>query len=291
MFFISIVRIKYNDETLMKSLKTISLFLFISISFFTANTALASDNTIKFFTAPTHPKAVAEAMYTPILTYLSEKVGRKIELVHTNSFLDYTLRMRKNQFDLAFDGPHFVSWRMKKMADVPLVRLQGQIQVLLAAPISEVKITQPSNLIGRKICAFPSPNLLTMAILDNFKNPMRQPLLVNGKGFKGLLNCVKAGKGKGVVLREGFWKKMDQSKFKLLMRNERTFPERTFSASSSLDSRTREIIRDALLSPEAAPHLQRLLTTFKKKALVKVSAEEFEDLYPLLAPLWGFKID
>ncbi|MDH5425940.1 MAG: phosphate/phosphite/phosphonate ABC transporter substrate-binding protein [Gammaproteobacteria bacterium] len=273
------------------SLKKVSLFLFISISLFNGHNALASENTIKFFTAPTHPKAVTEAIYVPILTYLSGKVGKKIELVHTNNFLDYTLRMRKNQFDLAFDGPHFVSWRMKKLADVPLVRLQGQIQVLLAAPNSEEAITQATDLIGRKVCGFPSPNLLTMAILDDYKNPMRQPLLISGKGFKGLQDCIKNQRGQAVILRQEFWSKMDQSKFKLLMRNERTYPERTFSASSSLDSSTRKTIKDALLSPEATPHLQKLLTTFKKKALVPTNNEEFDFLYQLLAPLWGFKID
>ena len=273
------------------SLKAISLWIIISVSLLTGTSTLASEDSIKFYTAPTHPKAITEDIYTPILSYLSKKTGKKIELMHTNSFLEYTLKMRKNAFDIAFDGPHFASWRIKKMGDTPLVRLQGQVQVLLAIPKSEEKFTELSQLAGHKICAFPSPNLLTMALLNHFKNPMRQPILVNGKGFKGLQKCQKDNKGKAMVLRKQFWNKMDQSNYKLLLNDEKTFPERTFTVSSAIDNRTKQAITSALLSPEATPHLQRLLKTFKKKALIETNLNEYEGIYQLLAPVWGFKID
>jgi ABC-type phosphate/phosphonate transport system substrate-binding protein len=250
--------------------------------------AEADNNVINFITAPTHKKAITQKIYTPLTEYLSQKTGKTIQLTYPINYLDYTLKMRKGQYDITFDGPHFTSWRMKELGDIPVARLPGKIQIVVAVAAKEEKVTSLDQLAGLKVCAFPSPNLLTMAFLNHFENPIRQPLLVPTKGFSGIIECLKTEKGKAMVLRRKIWEKMDKTGFKLIAEPAESFPDRTFSVASRIDIQTQQAIREALLSPDAAPYLKNLLETFKKSNLVATDVNEYNGLHKLLNPLWGF---
>ena len=271
-------------------IKVTSLYLTLVMSITISQHALANSNTIKFITAPTHSKAITREIYTPLINYLSKTTGKKIELVYPINFLDYSMKMRKGQFDIAFDGPHFVSWRVKKFNDVPVARLEGEINIVVVIPKTETKFNTLSQLAGHKVCAFPSPNLLTMGFLNHFQNPMRQPILTYAKGFKGLQRCLESKKGKAMVLRKEFWNKMNQSAYKILDTQNISYPERTLTIASRIDSNTRNAITNATLNPAATPYLQKLLGTFRKKALTSASANEYNEIYKILAPVWGFNI-
>jgi len=271
--------------------KLTKIFFFLSLSYnFSASAeSVQYADTITFITAPTHSKQKTKEIYTPITDYLSKKAGIEVKLIYPINFLDYINKMRKGSYDITFDGPHFASWRIKNLGDAPVARLPGQIKIAIITKAQHSRFNNMDDLVGQRICAFASPNLLTMAYLDNYENPVRLPVTVPAKGFKGLVKCLKDNKGKAAVLRDKMWNKMDKTGLKLISIPENAYPDRTFTLSSKIDLATQLVIQKALTSPEAEAPLSKLLKTFKKPKLITASKEEYDGVDQLLKPIWAFK--
>ncbi|MDH5424151.1 MAG: phosphate/phosphite/phosphonate ABC transporter substrate-binding protein [Gammaproteobacteria bacterium] len=82
---------------------------FIILLFLTLPLAITFSEPLKFISARTHPKELTQKLYTSLLSYLSQNIGKKIELVLPRGYLDYINKMRKGNYDITFDGPHFSS--------------------------------------------------------------------------------------------------------------------------------------------------------------------------------------
>lgn len=254
-----------------------------------ATPALAADE-IVFTTAPTQSAAQTVKMYGPLARYLSKATGKKVVLQPATMFLRYTNRMRAHKFDLIFDGPQFVAWRMKHLGDQVIVKLPGSI-VYLVVVRDDTHIKTLDELAGKRVCSFPSPNLLTLGFLDKYPDPARLPVLVKATSFKAMLKCVKSGHGVAAVLREKFWHKIPAAKKKglrLLYMAKSAYPPRAFSISDKVDPATRAKITQALLSKEGAQVAKPILAMFHVKHFAPASAAEYKGLGRLLKPVWGF---
>lgn len=250
---------------------------------------LAADE-IVFSTAPTQPPEVTEELFGPLIEYLSEQTGQKIVLEPAHNFLEYSNKMRKGEYDLLFDGPHFVSWRMERMGYVPLARLPGHIKiVVITNKNSDLRAMQDLGRSIRRVCAFSSPNMLTMAFLSYFPDPARQPAMIRSQGFKDLEQCLREGKGDAAVVRDKHWSQMNKEGLRILDMPERSYPERTFSISPDVDITVRDSLAAALVSDGAAKKAEKLLARFNKKTFVRAQAHEYDGLGKLLHIVWGFR--
>ena len=252
----------------------------------------AEDDPIIFTTAPTHSKEETIKLYTPLVQYLSKVTGKKFVLMTANNFVEYSVRMRMGKYDMIFDGPHLTGWRMVNLDYTPIVRFPGTIRIVVAAD-KDSKLSSMQDLEGgyARVCAFASPNMLTMAFLSYFPNPVRQPNLVRTQGFKQLLNCLNSNQGEAAVLRDKLWGKLkdeEKANLKLIAEPKRGYPERTFSVGPKISAELRKQITDALLSEEGTQVSQPVLARFKKKNFIPAKVEEYEGLDQLLRPVWGF---
>jgi len=277
---------------LMKNIKLIftSISLLFAISF--SHLLYAANDELIFATAPTHSADETKKIYTPIVNYLAKKTGKKIKLSIPKSFTQYSIQMQRGDYDIIFDGPHLVDWRIQRKQHRPLVRLPGRIQVVVAVK-NDSKLTKLSDLqYGIKACAFFPPNLLTMAFLSHYSNPARQPAIVRVRGFKNLIKCVKKGKGDVAVLRKKLWgkaKKTGANKgIKIMAVFPETFPERTFSVGPKISPDLAATITKLLLNNEGQKAAGALLKRFKKKNLIKATPQEYDGLANLVSTVWGF---
>jgi len=250
----------------------LSSALLLSALLLPVMTSAAAKDVITMTTAPTQSVADTHKLYGPLADYLSEATGKQVKLVPVRNFLEYTSKMRKDEFDIIFDGPHFVSWRMGHTEHVPLARLPGEL-VFMAAVKDGATISQIDQLVGKKVCAVNSPNLATLMVMDAFPNPVQQPVIVSERSFKGAMECLKKGKGVAAILPVKFWKKFEKKGktkgFRLLYsKKKQPLPPRTFSISKRVDAATREKIRQALLDREGKPGAQPLFDRFRSKKLV-----------------------
>ena len=254
--------------------------------------AHAARKQIIFSTAPTQSPARTVQMYQPLADYLSRATGMKVILKPASNFLEYIQNMRKGVYDLVFDGPHFVAWRMRHLDHQVLVKLPGKLVYVVVVRDDAKRVTKLKRLAGRKVCAFASPNLLTLGLQYQFPNPVRIPVFVKVKNFKDALLCVKSGRGVAAVMRDKFWEKRNAKQKKglhLLYISKSSYPHRAFSVSDEVDKKTQDKLRAALLAKGGMVAGQPILKRFRVKKFVPASDIQYRPMWKLLRPVYGFQ--
>lgn len=245
------------------------------------------------FTAPPRDSDQSETnIYEPVAEYLSGVIGKKIVFEHADNWLSYQDRMQKGHYDLVFDGPHFLSWRMVKLGHEPLVAVPGKLAFTVIARKDDDKITSMKSLCGRMVCGMAPPNLATLTMYAQFDNPTRQPLIVEQQSFKMIYDSVVSGKCAGGALRDAVYKKLDkdQNAVKVLYQSPGV-PNQAFSASPRFTDEDKAKMIEALLAPEAKVRIAKFLAQFGKDvALVKAQRSDFEGVAVLLKDTYGFDL-
>jgi len=242
--------------------------------------------------APRDTKEKEEEVYKPITDLMSKAAGQKVTFQHGDNFLVYQSEMRKGNYDIIFDGPHFVSWRMTKLSHAPLVKFPGNLVFSAITSKKQEKINDLKGLVGRTVCAFPPPNLATLSILVEFENPSRQPLVLETETFPSVYKKVISGKCVGGILQAKLFQELDKdAKLGKVLFTSKPLPNQAFSAGPRVTPEMREKIIKAMLSPEGAVATQKLRDVYKIQAPMQpATEEEFKDLGKLLRDVWGFDL-
>jgi len=167
-------------------------------------------------TAP--PRESAEdgrAVYEPLAKYLSRFLGERVVYQHPQNWHVYEQKMKKDEYDIIFDGPHFAAWRIDTAIAKPLIKLPGSLHFVLVVKDRNKALRHVEDLIGRKICTLPAPNLGALTLFSMFPHPARQPeyRLIKG-GFKEISKAFIAGECEGAILRSSYYYKKTDPLFR-----------------------------------------------------------------------------
>lgn len=242
--------------------------------------ALAADLVM---TAP--PRESAEAgqkIYGPLAKHISTLIGANVVYQHPSNWLNYQRNMRDNKYDIIFDGPHFISWRHVHLKNDVLVKLPGTLEFYLIARAEDKSINTMGDLIGKKICGISPPNLSTLTILDRFRNPVRQPVIVGIKGGMGkVYQSFANGKCKAAVLRTTYFKKKlskeQRDKLKILFHSA-PLPNQGISVSTRLSAPAKNKILQSLTLGDGVKVSQGVVKRFggkKAKAFIPAKNDEY----------------
>lgn len=258
------------------------------VSFLLPLNAQAKDEWVFATVAGDNPFQI-ETLYQPLVSYLSRVTGKEIRLDVSSSYTTYAVRMRSNRFDLTFDDAHFTAWRIGNKGYMPLVRLDGDNQIVVVTR-SNTSLQNLEDLAsGRsRVCSLDSPSLVAMAFLSRFPNPAQQPNLIHADNVADTLDCLRRERGDVAVLSLGAWRYADQNGLRVLVEPDARYPEVTLSASPRVDEATRQKIRDALLSDEGRRVSENILSHYRRSSFVPASPEEYAGLERLLSSVWGF---
>ena len=254
--------------------------------------ATAAD--LVFAVPPRESAEKAREVYQPVADFLTKAAGQKVVLRYTDNWLTYQSEMLKDSYDIVFDGPSFVGWRIAKLQHVPLARLQGNLVFAVIARKDNTKVAQLKDLAGRKVCGFASPNLATLTMYSQFDNPARQPLVqeVSG-GFKGAYEGVVAKKCEGGVLQAALYEKFNQGPSKdttQILYKSKPVPNQGFSAGKRVAPEVQKKLAEALVSAEGQAATAKLRAEFGNKDMVPATVQEFEGLGALMKDVWGFQL-
>lgn len=244
---------------------------------------------LTFTSAPRDSEQKETQIYQPVVDLLTKATGQKVRFLYGDNYLVYQSEMRKGTYDIVFDGPHFVSWRMSKLQHVPLVKFPGNLAFVVIVQKSSAKLNSLKDLAGRTLCAFPPPNLATLAVQFEFENPARQPMLLETETFPQSYKNMLAGKCVGAILQKKLFETLDKDKqaAKVIFTS-KPYPNQAFSAGPKVTPEMRERIVKALLSPEGAAATQTMRDIYKAQSIVPATVEEFQGLGVLLRDVWGF---
>ena len=233
------------------------------------------------FTAP--PRESQEKgveIYEPIADFLTKKTGERIIYRHPGSWEEYSRGMQSGEYDLAFDGPHFVSWRIKNIDHNVIVKLPQLHIWRVIARSDNNAVNSMDDLVGRKVCAPKSPNFGMLTMMSHFSNPDKQPVHVITKGWKDGFNGVVQGKCEATVLPKTNHKKFDSGLTKTkAVHTHLPYPNQAFTAGPRIDSTLRSKIKKAMLSKDGQMALSKLRDRFTHGAqLVAAENEEYEGI-------------
>ena len=190
--------------------------------------------------------------------------------------------MRNDKYDIVFDGPHFVSWRIAHLGHEVLVKLPGNLQFVLLTGKENNKFNKPDDLIGRNICGISPPNLSTLSVLDRYRNPVRQPVIKGVKGGMGkVYKSFMDGKCDAAVLRTAFHKKkltqQQRQGMKQLFMSKK-MPNQAISVSARISPEAKRKIAHSLTMGEGVGATSGLLKRFGGKAKSFIHARNTEYL-------------
>lgn len=244
---------------------------------------------------PRESPEAAKRLYDPLAQELSKLVGEPVVYQYPGLYMGdwgtYNHRMQMGDFTFVFDGPQFVSWRMKYLHDIPLVSLPGHLGYVVVT--TSAQVTSLNDLIGSRVCGIDSPNLLTMSFLSLYKDPLQQPTLVaidNG-GMMAIYKAQMAGKCGTAIYRDSFFKRhlndAQRSKLRVIYTSSRNMPNQTLTASPDVPIAARARIIAALTTPQGAQAATPIFNRFAKGAthFIPANPAAFKDLWNLLTPL------
>jgi len=242
------------------------------------------------FTAPPREsKKNALELYTPFAEYLTQLLGEEVEYHYPRGWLRYQRDIRRNVYDLIFDGPHFASWRMLHLGHKPLVKLPGTLVFYFITPVTNVDITKASDFIYKKVCIIPPPNLTALVLLAELNDPIKEPVLKSVKGgmpvvFKELAKNSCAG---AVVRSDFFDKKLpaeQRAKYKII-HTTKPIPNQVITAGSKVNKTSRDKIIQSLTAGEGVEVTNKIVKRFggkKVKSFIKATKEDYDGQNKLL---------
>ena len=231
--------------------------------------------------------------YGPIADYLTKATGRQFAYHHPRSWLSYIKEMRSGDYDLVFDDPHFVSWRIRALGHTPLVKLPGKLDFVVISRNHDDEIVNLQDLAGRKVCAKPLPSLGTLTMQDQFTNPIRQPQIRETEEFENIFAGLLDGRCQGAVvpskLYGTFNHEATQGQTRILYLSP-PFPNQAISAAPSIPTNIQDVIRTTLLSVNGSIAMLRLRERFADGNLMEPTGrEEYMGPATLLDNYHGFK--
>jgi ABC-type phosphate/phosphonate transport system substrate-binding protein len=229
---------------------------------------------------PREPPAAGNKLYGPLADHLSELLGEKVIYHHPANWLEYQRDLRRGVYDIVFDGPHFVSWRMEHLHHDVLVKLPGSLEFVVAIAGEDHQIKSMNDLIGKRICALGPPNLATLTIMEQFPNPVRQPVIwdIPG-GFMNVYKALKRDECRAAVFRSEFYDKRLSGKsrggLKVIFRS-RPLPNQAISAGPRLDKDEKAKILRSLTVGEGKNATLSISKRFAgNKSFIAATKEEY----------------
>ncbi|MEJ2392807.1 MAG: PhnD/SsuA/transferrin family substrate-binding protein [Gammaproteobacteria bacterium] len=240
-------------------------------------------------TAPPREKpAAGQKQYGPLAAYLTKLFGHKVKYVFPGNWLKYQRDMRNDKYDIIFDGPHFISWRILHLGNQAVVRLPGHLQFYLMVKKNDNKINNINDLVAKQFCGVPPPNLASLSIIAAFPNPVRQPVIkgIRGAG-KAVFGAFMKGECEAAVLRTAYYKRFltqaQRDKVKIVYSSP-PYPNQGITVSKRVTPREIKLMQQALTVGDGVKATAPILKRFggKAKHFIPANDAEFKGINNLL---------
>ncbi len=286
----------YDGNSLLKGKSTrLVLRVFLLLLFY------SSAHADLILTSPPRESAAnGKKQYVPIANLLTKVLGVKVIYKQAKGWLFYQRDMRADRYDIIFDGPHFISWRIKRFGHIPVAKLPGYLRFVVVMKKGETGfdghvINSLEGLVNQPVCGFSPPNLAALTALAQYKNPVSLPDIISAKGgMNGVYKLFKSGKCKAVILRDKYYIKKVPEKEReglvTLFRSDK-IANQGITVSKRVTDEQRAKIITALTqeTPATMPTLKRF--GGKAKKFIPATDDDYKDYYKLLTGvIFGWEI-
>ena len=264
----------------------IPILLTLLVSSFSTN-ALAQELILS--AAPRETVTQGHKLYGPLADHLGQLLGTEVKYTHAKHWLRYQSDIKKRKYDFVFDGPHLASWRIKHLKHKPLVKLPGTLGFYMLALSDNKKINRPEDLVYKKVCAIPPPNLTSVILLQRLNDPVREPIIVSIKGgMRKIFNALLDRKCDGAVIRNTLYNKNltdeERAKVKIIYTSPE-FPNQVLTVSDRVSVEDQNKIIESLTAGDGMKVMLPIARRFGGKnveAFFKVPQSEYDGYFSFL---------
>jgi ABC-type nitrate/sulfonate/bicarbonate transport system substrate-binding protein len=254
-----------------------------------ATEQVAAASVIILTSPPRETAEEAELLYKPIADYLSQVIGKRVVYKYPGTWGVYRTEMLNGSYDIVFDGPHFVDYRVQKLQHNLLAKMPEIHEFVIIAHKDE-PLKSIADLAGKTFCSEPPPNLGALVALAQFENPSRQPVVVPTKGWGGIYEAVTARRCAAGVLPLANLKKFDKDGLARILFKNQGLPNQAFSAGPRVTLEDQAKISAAMTAPEASGPTEKLRTRFNVgESFVSATNAEYNGVSQYLRNEFGFE--
>ena len=244
-----------------------------------------------FTAAPEKSTTSAHQIYGPIVDYLSQVTGKRIVYRHSPDWRTYQQAMQQGEYDLAFDGSHFVSWRISRLEHAPLVKVAQKAIFVVLASRRDHQLNLLQDLTGRSVCGHAPPHYATLQVYNKFDNPARQPVLIRERSWQAIYQAMITGTCDGAIMSLEAYHQVDpDSRHARIIFTSKAVPGQTLTAGPRLSLEDKAVITRSLLSPEGRKVTKRLRQQLGATQITRATKSEYAGLDTILHGVWGFHI-
>lgn len=209
---------------------------------------------LTFSSPPRESKEAGSKFYQPLAKYLTMVLGEEVIYKHPSSWLYYQRSIKRDEYDIVFDGPHLASWRMKHYDHKPTMMLPGELAFYFIAKSDDSYVNNTKDFAAKKVCVLPPPNLNALVLLEVLDGPAREPIVKGIKGgLKAVVKSLIEGKCVGAVVPAGFYnKKLSENHRRQLkiIHKSAPLPNQVITVSSRISSIQVQQVINALSTEE-----------------------------------------
>lgn len=228
--------------------------------------------------------------FGPMANFLSRVLGRPVVYRHPGTWGGYQTDLQRDAYDFAFDGPHFVSWRIEQRQHHALVKLPGDFLYVGFVQKKNAAITEIGQLAGQTVCVHAPPNLGTLMLLNAFDNPTRQPKIVITKGYDAIFKGLIDGQCEAAMLPTKHLQKHDKDgTLTRVIYSHPPYPQQALTAGLRISADDKIRIVQALTAPAAQNELADFREAYALSGwFVPATDQEYAGLGVYLKTVAGF---
>lgn len=218
--------------------------------------------------------------YQPIAAYLSRITGKRFVYQYSDHWLSYSKNMARGTYDVVFDGPAGNGWRLEHIDHAPLVKLPDEIiySVITRADAPAIQLKQ---LAGRRVCALAAPDVGALALMSQFDNPARQPVMAETKDWQDAYKSLQERRCAGSVMPQSMLGMIDRRTVKVIYLH-KPLPNLAFSAGPRLSQELKNRVKGALLAAPGREATAKLRADHGGADFVPAAPAEYVGLGKLL---------
>lgn len=277
----------------LKSIHTVFIFIFAGLIFssqcLAANPELKSGSGQKALTLGFFPIISTVALYkrfSPLVNYLSDELGRPIQLKTAKDFSTFFKRTLQREYDIVITAPHFaVKANDSKKYNIRTT-LTSNVQQLVVVHKNSV-ITSINELSGAVIATPPEKALMTKMGKDLLRNAgligHRSPQYMSFNSHNAANEAVLAGEAVAAIASNNIVKKSLKKGVALkIIGKGLQFPNMATLFASDIDAETEASIIDILINMKKTDKGRATLKAIEFPGYRIIEAKDYEIVRPYL---------
>lgn len=221
---------------------------------------------------PIFPPEQAQLVYQPLADYLTEQLGREVQLNIPRNFQEHWLAIKGGAVvDLAVEEAPLTDFRVNYMNFVPLVRGQNSVSYSLA--VLDPAYTDRNDLVGLPVASMPAPSTGYLVLARWYNNPLSQAQIIsNSTSWDDAVQQIWSGVVEAAIIPTRL--AQDYPQFNIIDTSVE-MPALAISASPELDDELRQSIINALLALNDDESNYNIIDELNVQGLETVSPNEY----------------